>query len=341
MDHQQQHHTQELRFRVMGSNAHIMVVGGSTDLLGIAKSRIEQLEQRWSRFIQTSEVSELTSRAGHAVAVSDDTILLVERAVVAWRETGGSVDATVLDAVIRAGYDRSLELVRSAETSPATRQAPAPPHDRGPLVLPPGCTDIEVDRVARTVTLPAGTGFDPGGIGKGLAADIVAVELLDRGADGVCINLGGDLRVIGTSPQGGGWTVDIADPWTATPIALIGVNSGAVATSTTLLRSWTVDGERRHHLIDPTTGLPSDTDLTQVSVIAAEAWQAEVLAKAVLLRGTARAFDLIEPGVDVLAIDRAGNLHTTPGLSAYLGTAVLPSSISRPHYDRSDGHACE
>lgn len=78
-----------------------------------------------------------------------------------------------------------------------------------------------------------------------------------------------------------------------------------------------------------------------MSVIAAEAWQAEVLAKAVLLRATARAFDLIEPGVDVLAIDRAGNLHTTPGLSAYLGTAVLPSSISRPQYDRSDGHACE
>ena len=109
------------------------------------------------------------------------------------------------------------------------------------------------------------------------------------------------------------------------------MRSGAVATSTTLLRTWTVDGERRHHLIDPATGRPSDTDLTQVSVVAGEAWQAEVLAKAVLLRGAARAFDIIEPGVDVLAIDSDGRFHATPGLSAYLGDAVLPAAIPLPH----------
>src|SRR4029078_51858 len=54
--------------------------------------------------------------------------------------------------------------------------------------------------VREAVRLPAGTGFDPGGIGKGLAADIVVDEIRADGADGVCVNPGGDVRVDGPSP---------------------------------------------------------------------------------------------------------------------------------------------
>ena len=65
-----------------------------------------------------------------------------------------------------------------------------------------GPMDIEVS--ADAVRLPAGLGFDPGGIGKGLAADLVSDELVRAGADGVCVNLGGDLRVRGEAPDGRG-----------------------------------------------------------------------------------------------------------------------------------------
>ena len=63
--------------------------------------------------------------------------------------------------------------------------------------------------------LPAGSGFDPGGIGKGLAADIVSAELLAAGARGACVNLGGDLRVTGEAPGGGTWTVAVEHPGSA------------------------------------------------------------------------------------------------------------------------------
>ena len=157
----------ERRFRAMGSDAHLVVVGGPDQVLDAAERRIERLEQLWSRFIDTSEICELNRRAGDDVTVSAETALLVERAIEAWRLTGGGFDPTVLGAVLRAGYDVSFD------DMPADKSASA-----SSLLI--GCTDIRVEGC--TVRLPPGTGFDPGGIGKGLAADLVIGDVLAAGA---------------------------------------------------------------------------------------------------------------------------------------------------------------
>ena len=319
----------ERRFRVMGSDAHLIVVGGADDgagaatehradesLLDHAQQRLDQLEGLWSRFRPDSEVTRLTAEAGSWVDVSDETALLVRRAVEAFRVSGASFDPTVLGDMIRAGYDRSFD---------ALAEAPA---RSGFSRLLHGAGDIEVD--GNRVRLPAGTGFDPGGIGKGLAADFVSAELVDLGAVGVCINVGGDLRVRGHGPAGPdqGWTVGLEHPWLDEPIALVGLLDGALATSTTLKRHWSVDGEERHHLIDPGTGRPSTSDLTLVSIIATEGWRAEVLAKAVLLRGSEHPFDLIGgTGAEAMCLDRDGRVQATDGFAAFLGGAPLPDRI--------------
>jgi thiamine biosynthesis lipoprotein len=102
-----------------------------------------------------------------------------------------------------------------------------------------------------------------------------------------------------------------------------------VATSTTLRRRWTAGGQERHHLIDPWTGAPSDSDLTLAAVVAVDAWTAEVLAKAVLLRGSAQAFDLVSGlGADALTVDRDGVVRSTPGLAAFLGGRPLPLRLA-------------
>jgi thiamine biosynthesis lipoprotein len=306
-------HVDELRFRAMGSDAHVIIVGGPSGGAGRARARIDELEQRWSRFIEGSEISVLNREAGRFVAVSDDTRLLIERGIDAWRLSGGSVDPTVLGAMIRAGYDRSFDTLGDA-----------PKAGSSSLLL--GCTDIEL--TDRGVRLPAGTGFDPGGIGKGLGADLVADETIAAGADGVCINLGGDLRVRGRSPEGTGWTIEIDHPLVDEPIARVGVVEGAVATSTTLKRQWRVDGAPRHHLIDPATGRPSESDLTLACVVTAHAWAAEVLAKAVLLRGSTHPFDLLGgTGAHALVVDRDGRIAATDGFAAYLGNAQPPARL--------------
>jgi thiamine biosynthesis lipoprotein len=298
----------------MGSDVHLVVVGGDDHLLDDAQRRVEQLERRWSRFIETSEICELNRRAGEDVLVSPETAVLVERAIEAWRMTGGGFDPTVLGAVVRAGYDISFD--EMPEDRPESHTS-----------LIGGCTDIRIDSC--TVRLPVGSGFDPGGIGKGLAADIVIDELLAAGVAGACVNLGGDLRVAGENPHGDAWTIAIEHPSIDEPVALVGLHSGAVATSTTLRRRWNIDGVPRHHLIDPSTGEPSKSDLELTTVIAAEAWVAEVMAKAILLRGSVRAFDIVDDGVQALTIDAGGAIRATPGLQLFAGATPLPTELGR------------
>src|SRR5690242_2926 len=147
--------THDARIRAMGSDAHVIVVGGR-GLLDAALARIDALEQRWSRFIESSEISELNRHTGDDIEVSAETRTLVAKALEAVRLTGGGFDPTVLGDVIRAGYDRTFE------------ELPRETH-AGASALGRGATNIHVG--ATTVRLPRGVGFDPGGIGKGLAAD--------------------------------------------------------------------------------------------------------------------------------------------------------------------------
>ena len=293
------------RFHAMGTDAHIVVVDGPDTLLDLARSTLGELEGRWSRFRPDSEVSALNRHAGHPVLVSTDTYDLVAKALHAWRATDGRFDPTVGDALIALGYDRDLAAVRTSR--PATRSArpaPTPAH-------------IRLDPAVVGITLPEGVTFDPGGIGKGLAADLTANRLVDAGARGALVNVGGDLRAIGEPPSEDGWVITIPEP--ANPRAellRIAIPEGAVATSSGLRRSWQTATGEAHHLVDPTTGLPAGTDVHSATVVAGEAWWAEVLTKSLYLRGPAGLALLADVhGVVVMA---DGSRHTTDGIRGAL-----------------------
>jgi thiamine biosynthesis lipoprotein len=206
------------------------------------------------------------------VALSADSVRLVERALDAWRLTVGRFDPTVLGAVIRAGYDRSFD-----QLGPSGGDTASP--------LSVGAAGILVD--GDRVRLPPGVGFDPGGIGKGLAADIVAAELVHQGAERVLVDIGGDLRVAGRPPAGG-WSIALPDG------GCVRLDEGGVATSGASRRRWLIAGSEHHHLIDPRTGRPAalPADRT-VTVLAAAAWQAEVLATAAIVAGPTRGEALV------------------------------------------------
>ena len=298
----------------MGSDAHVLIVGPD-HLADRAEQRIADLERRWSRFDARSEVSMVNRHAGAPVLVSAETLELVERALDAWRMTHGWFDPTVLGALERAGYDRSFDTIDDASSLTSAR------------ALVADAAGIEI--VAGTVRLPAGTGFDPGGIGKGLAADIVVDELRADGAAGVCVNLGGDVRVEGASPSGEAWTIAVEHPGRPGAVARVGIRRGAVATSTTLRRRWRSGDEVRHHLIDPTTGRPSGTTLTFATVVAGHAWIAEVLAKALVLRGAPPRFDDVDAaGAAALTVDDDGHVAGSAGLRTFLAEP-LPSVLAR------------
>jgi thiamine biosynthesis lipoprotein len=292
----------------MGTDVTVLVLDGPADAATHAADTIERLEQRWSRFRPTSELSVLNAaRASTPVVVSAETFALVERAVRSWHFTGGRYDPTVLPAVVAAGYDRDFEAVVSEGAGPAADAAAAP-----------GCSGIVLDARVSAITLPPGVALDLGGIGKGYAADLVAREVVDDGARGALVNLGGDLRAIGAAPEPHGWVVEVDDPLATGATGILTLREGAIATSTRLRRAWERDGRVLHHLIDPRTGLPAESGLASVTVVAGEAWRAEVLAKSAFIAGAAEGRGLIsDAGATGLFLYDDGRVEDLEGLAKF------------------------
>lgn len=271
----------------MGSACRI-TVDGPDDLVERGRRLVHDLEIRWSRFRNDSEISWLNSQDGRLAQVSSITADLLRRAVWAREHTDGLFEPLLLDELVELGYDAS--------------------HDTSGHVAVPAPLDEALAAFGAgtgIVRVPAGRRFDPGGLGKGFAADVVATHLLDAGADAVAVCLGGDVRLGGHVVADAALrVVDVLDPWESERVAAtlhLGshtaatrASAGAVATSTTLNRRWTdSDGCERHHLLDPRTRRPAETDLVAATVVAGEAWWAEAVAKAAVIGGTDVALDML------------------------------------------------
>jgi thiamine biosynthesis lipoprotein len=295
----------ESRFRVMGTDAHVVLVGGDDAILRRGEAHVRDLEQRWSRFLETSEISVLNRHAGHPVVVSPDTFELVHKAVRAWELTEGCFDPTVGAALIAHGYDRDFPMLATT-ISPAPRIEPAP-----------GAAHIELIPEINVVAVPVGVMLDPGGIGKGFAADLTACLLTDAGACGALVNLGGDLRAVGRAPTTEGWVITVPDPLEPRcELLRLAISEGAVATSSRLRRRWMTASGDAHHLIDPRTGQPAHTDVVAVTVVAAEGWWAEALTKALFLTGPGGLDDYDDLHAVIVTAD--GTRHCTADLEATL-----------------------
>jgi thiamine biosynthesis lipoprotein len=285
----------------MASGLQVIVVDPHGGQIDEVQALLDHLEARWSRFIPTSDLSRINAGAGTPVAVGAETIALVETMQRAWDLTQGRYDPTVLPVLVANGYAVS-------RTDPRRRTVLAD----GPRRLD-AMGEVRVDRPGLTVTVPTGVALDPGGIGKGLAADLAVALLLDGGAAGALVGIGGDLAIGGDPPGPLGWPVDIQHPDpTGTPLCQVLVDHGGVATSSTRSRRWTQAGRARHHLVDPFTAAQAETDLATVTVFAATGWQAEAHATSALLTSASSVLDHLDGhGLTGLAVTRDGRiLHT-------------------------------
>ena len=289
----------------MACAAHVILVDAPPGADDHARRRLQELERRWSRFLPQSDVSRLNAAPEAMLVVAPDTVRLVTTMLHAWRATGGRYDPTQLEAVNAAGYSASVGPSGRASSRPRGRRDGS-------------CAgDVRVHDTAPLVAVPSGVGLDPGGIGKGLAADIVVRELLKRGAAGVLVGIGGDLACAGTPPEPDGWRVAVEDPFDRSrTLATFALAAGGAATSSTLTRAWVRDGEQRHHVIDPSTGACAATDLAAVTVFARAGWEAEAHATAALLTGSAGALDYLEEtGLQGIVTTLAGDTTSTPALA--------------------------
>lgn len=286
-------------FPVMGNTADVTIVGGG-HLIEFASFRLQQFEQLWSRFIPASEISQLNNAAGKATTVSPHTIRLVKYLVSAYETTNGAFDPTLLPVLINIGYGSSLSHPEHQSLL----------HHENSWNIP--LSEIRIDEEKQQVQLPAGLTLDPGGLGKGLAADMLATELIDRGASGACVSIGGDIRCIGQSPQGDFWTIPIETPSATSELNTVSFRQGGIATSWIHAKTWETPAGVQHHILNPKTKLPltrADSSLVQTTVIANEAVWAEIYATALLVSGSEIMFPIIDSlGVAAQVIEHSGKV---------------------------------
>lgn len=256
----------------------------------------------------------MNAAAGAPVIVSRPTAQLVDRARAAHFATEGWFDPLMLAEILTAGYNTSFELVGAFGAQRLMSTGGVALADARPSL-----TDAEIDPSIGLVQLPPGAGFDPGGIGKGCAADHLVEVALASGATWAIADIGGDVRVDGTELSFGEFQIDVADLEGETMCG-IAMESGAAATSGTGRRRWRgpLDDER-HHLLDPRTGRPADTDIAAATVLAAEAWWAEAAATAVVVAGSVRGTKLLDQlGLPALLIDVMGRVSLIGDIEEYI-----------------------
>jgi thiamine biosynthesis lipoprotein len=245
----------------------------------------EREERRFSRFRADSELSLVNAADGRPVRVSATFGSVTRLALDAARSTAGLFDPTVLGAMEAIGYDRDFDDVLAGARGVL--------HPTGPCGR---WREVRLDD--DVVRLPVGVGLDLGGLAKGWTADGAAVRAVDAGLPWVLVNAGGDLRIAGDAPKIAIAVEDPDDP--CIELGRLSIREGGVATSTVRRRSW---GPGLHHVIDPRTAAPSETDLLQVTVTASTCAEAEVRATEVLLRGSkaaGRAAVAVSAGGDML-----------------------------------------
>ncbi|WP_043442586.1 FAD:protein FMN transferase [Arthrobacter sp. L77] len=295
----------EDRRPAMGGTARITLVGGSWTLLDSCFELLRDLELRWSRFLPDSEISRLNGSVGNPVPVSRETMRLVVELVAAWSMTGGAFDPTTLPRLLELGY-------RTSQSDPS-RQTVLPRSACWPGDVP------GIRTTSTTVTLPRGTTLDPGGLGKGLAADLIVDFALDGGAWGALVDVGGDLVVKGDAPTGPAWTIAIEDPLSAAldptaRLATIRLQAGAVATSSRLNRRFETATGPAHHLIDPSSGHNPAAGAVTATVVAGSGARAEALTKVAFTEEPAAAFALISSlGGQALILPGNGKPLCSPG----------------------------
>jgi thiamine biosynthesis lipoprotein len=254
---------EEARLEALGSSCHLLGIDLAPGRLNWAQAWVAWMHRRFSRFLPESELSRFNASAGAWVEVSSELEAMLRAALAAYEESGGLVHAGMLASMVAIGYTRPLA------------EGPTPPGAAAEAPRPlPEVLEVEPGRAR----LRPGTGIDLGGLAKGWMADELSAQLGAR----CVVNLGGDLRARGEGPDGQGWPVAVGG------VTLMLRDQGA-ATSGTWRRRWGEEGANLHHLIDPRSGRPAESDLTEASVVAAGATAAETYAKTALLMGSSRA----------------------------------------------------
>ncbi len=288
-------------FYAMGTHFYFVAVNTSPEVFETLEMRTRELESCWTRFSLDSELMQLNLSRGAKRTVSSDLTILLTEMIRGYELTEGRFNPSVLPTLMRHGFVTDDDVLNSSVMREDTCVG--------------SLTDITVNREEHTAQLPLGMMLDAGGIGKGLAADLLAEQAIELGAGGIAVFAGGEVAVRGQAPTGGGWTIGVQNPWDANDVLdVVELARGGIATSSSEARTM----NDSHHLIDPKTSESFQTDIVQATVLCDRATDAEVLTKACFAHNHTAALAMVkEAGAQALLVTNDGAIHRSDGWEDY------------------------
>lgn len=281
------------------------IQGDGTDpavrILERAKARVLELHKKLSVFDENSEIARINRYAGEKpVKVSEDTFALIERAKRYSGASGGLFDIT-LSPVTRL-WKRALK----------ERRVPDGQDVNAALNLADS-EGIITDHANVTVMLKdKGQQIELGSVAKGYAADEVRRIFREEGVNEGIIDLGGTVVNLGRVKK-----IGVQDPFAGRgkTFAVIDAGEEAVVTSGYYEQFFEQDGKIYHHIIDPRTGRPSETDIAGVTLVGRSAEVLDALTTSAFIAGAEEAVGLIKQfGVEGAFVLKDRRVLVTKGL---------------------------
>lgn len=296
----------------------LTLYGAPEGLMNELLAACQRYEDLLSKTIEGSDVYRINHAQGQTVTVDPETWEILHRAKEISAMSGGAFSVTIAPLSALWDFTGGTNRMPTEEE----RIAALPLVDDSAIQLGEGCT----------VTLPAGMQVDLGGIAKGYIADQLAEMLRGRVLGGI-ISLGGNTYVVGDKPDGTSNTIGVQDPFDGTG-ALEGVlraKNISVVTSGTYERGFAgPDGTWYHHILDPKTGLPAESDLVSATLVMTSSMDADALATACIVVGSEGALQLArELGLDALFITGDGQTLMTEGFQAKYGYMTYEAFIAQ------------
>jgi thiamine biosynthesis lipoprotein len=268
-------------------------------VLDSLNERLVFFESIFSRTREGSDVYLINTANGAPVKIHDETATLIDQARVFSELSEGMFDITI-------GAVSSLWDFKEGVVPDEVTLAEAITHVDFRAIELNGTTITLKDPAAR---------LDLGGIAKGYAADEMARMLRAAGCESALIDLGGNIYALGLKPGGAAWNVGVQDPLQERGAlkAVVSACDLSVVTSGPYERSFELNGERYHHILDPRTGYPVQTDLASATIISERSVEGDALTTCCFLLGHEAAYELVQsrPEVQALLVDSNGEATMT------------------------------
>lgn len=263
------------------------------------KKLCEKYDTMFSATNTDSELYKLNHANGQPFTVSSETANLIQEGIHYSELSGGAFDLTIEPVSALWDFKADKPTVPSSD---AIAQA----------VSHVDYTKVDIQDNTVTLEDPE-AGIDLGAIAKGYIADQVKTYLKKQGIKHAIINLGGNVDVIGTKPDGSKYNIGIQKPFDESGEAITSVqlNDQTVVTSGIYERYFKKNGKLYHHILDPRTGYPCENNLYSVSIITDSSTKADALSTTCFLLGYEKGMELIQSmdGVEAIFITDDEKVH--------------------------------